>query len=71
MTARRAHPAAPLPTRQALTAPEAAAMVGVSAETVRRWVRRGECPFPSLPMPGRLVRFSRSAVERYLAGGGR
>lgn len=46
---------------------ELAKMLGVSVKTLQvwRWRRRGP---PHLKMNGRLVRYSRDAVESWLAG---
>lgn len=50
----------------ALTARQAAALLGVGEKTVRRAALRGE--LPSFRLGGR-VRIPRAAVERLLAGG--
>jgi excisionase family DNA binding protein len=47
-----------------LTARELAELLGVSAETVLRWTRRGE--MPALRLPGGTVRYRPDAVEAWL-----
>lgn len=49
---------------QMLNDAEVAALLGVSRDTVRRWIRMGKLtPFYKL---GRLVRIPKSAVSRFL-----
>jgi excisionase family DNA binding protein len=48
-----------------LTAREVGILLGVSTETVLRWVRRGE--MPSIRLPGGAVRFPAQAIEQWLA----
>lgn len=54
--------------RLVLDARELAAMLGVSPQLVREMVRRGEVP--GLIRAGRLLRFSRAAIERWMHEGG-
>src|SRR4051794_37887715 len=48
-----------------LTARELAAELGVSAETVLRWTRRGE--LPGFRLPGGAIRYQPAAIEAWLA----
>jgi excisionase family DNA binding protein len=48
-----------------LTARELAEALGVSAETVLRWTRRGE--LPAVRLPGGAVRFREHELEAWLA----
>jgi len=48
-----------------LTARQVADMLGVSAETVLRWTRRGE--LPAIRLPGGAIRFRESALDGWLA----
>ncbi|UGS34246.1 helix-turn-helix domain-containing protein [Capillimicrobium parvum] len=48
-----------------LTARELAGLLGVSAETVLRWTRRGE--LPAFRLPGGALRFREDAVDEWLA----
>jgi excisionase family DNA binding protein len=52
-------------TGRLLTAREVAETLGVSAETVLRWHRRGSGP-PALKLPGGAIRFRPEALERWL-----
>jgi excisionase family DNA binding protein len=52
-------------TEPLLTAREVAVLVGVSSETVLRWVRRGE--LPAIRLPGGALRFPAQAIEKWLA----
>jgi excisionase family DNA binding protein len=47
-----------------LTAREVADHLGVSAETVLRWARRGE--LPAVRLPGGAIRFRTDALEAWL-----
>lgn len=51
-------------TSRLLTAREVAGMLGVSPETVLRWVRRGE--LPAIRLPGGAIRFEEAAIEAKL-----
>lgn len=51
-----------------LTQREVAALIRVSDRTLTRWLAAGTCPIPPLAMPGRYLRWSRVAVERFLGG---
>ena len=46
------------------TARQVADMLGVSAETVLRWTRRGE--LPALRLPGGAIRFREDAMDDWL-----
>ena len=46
------------------TTREVATMIGVSAETVLRWTRRGE--IPAIRLPSGALRYRPSAVESWL-----
>lgn len=48
-----------------LTAREVADMLGVSAETVLRWTRRGE--LPAIRLPGGAIRYREADLEEWLA----
>lgn len=50
--------------RTSYSVSETARLVGVSDETVRRWVRRGEVS--KMNLPGGAIRIPRSAVEKLL-----
>jgi excisionase family DNA binding protein len=52
-------------TERLLTARELAERLGVSAETVLRWTRRGEVP--ALRLPGGAIRYRPGAIEAWLA----
>ena len=45
---------------------EVALELGVSAETIRRMVKRGELPVTQFGGPGSTVRISRAALEEWL-----
>jgi excisionase family DNA binding protein len=47
-----------------MTARELADMLGVSTETVLRWVRRGK--LPAFRLPGGAIRFREDVIERLL-----
>jgi excisionase family DNA binding protein len=47
-----------------LTARAVADLLGVSAETVLRWTRRGE--LPAIRLPGGAIRFHPEELERWL-----
>jgi excisionase family DNA binding protein len=47
-----------------LTAREVAELVGVSTETVLRWVRRGD--LPAFRLPGRAIRFRQDDLDAWL-----
>jgi excisionase family DNA binding protein len=47
-----------------LTAREVADLLGVSAETVLRWTRRGE--LPAIRLPGGAIRYREHDLERWL-----
>lgn len=49
-----------------LSTEQAAAVLNVSQETVRRWLRKGAIPYKR--MGQRLFRIKRSAVERFAEG---
>jgi excisionase family DNA binding protein len=51
-------------TGRLLTAREVANVLGVSAETVLRWTRRGD--LPALRLPGGAIRFREGALEEWL-----
>jgi excisionase family DNA binding protein len=48
-----------------LTARDVAERLGVSTETVLRWVRCGE--LPAFKLPGGAIRFREDALDRWLA----
>jgi excisionase family DNA binding protein len=48
-----------------LTAREVAEHVGVSAETILRWTRRGEMPSP-VRLPGGAIRFRPDVIHDWL-----
>jgi excisionase family DNA binding protein len=50
-----------------MTAAQAAKLLGVSAETLRRYVRLGQ--LPSLRLPSGYIRIRRSEVEKLLREG--
>ena len=50
---------------QLLTAREVADLLGVSAETVLRWTRRGE--LPAIRLPSGAIRFREAEIEAWLA----
>ena len=47
-----------------LTAREVADLIGVSAETVLRWTRRGE--LPAIRLPGGAVRYREDELDAWL-----
>ena len=47
-----------------LTVREVADLVGVSSETVLRWIRRGE--LPAIRLPGGAIRIREDELERWL-----
>lgn len=49
---------------QLRTAHEVAERLGVSAETVLRWTRRGE--LPAIRLPGGAIRYSEAALTEWL-----
>ena len=49
-----------------LTARDVAELLGVSAETVLRYVRRGE--LPAIRLPGGAIRFQPDDLDAWLAG---
>lgn len=51
-------------TGRLLTAREVADVLGVSAETVLRWTRRGD--LPALRLPGGAIRFREGTLEEWL-----
>lgn len=51
-------------TGRLLTAREVAELLGVSAETVLRWTRRGE--LPAFRLPGGAIRYREVALEDWL-----
>jgi excisionase family DNA binding protein len=53
-------------TGRLLTARAVADMLGVSAETVLRWTRRGE--LPAIRLPGGAIRFRENEIDRWLEG---
>jgi excisionase family DNA binding protein len=50
--------------KQVLTTREAADYIGIKEETLRRWVAAQRVPFVRL---NRLLRFRRSALDKWLA----
>ena len=48
-----------------MTAREVADMLGVSAETVLRWTRRGE--LPAIRLPGGAMRYRETNLDQWLA----
>lgn len=48
-----------------LTAREVADLLGVSAETVLRWTRRGD--LPAFRLPGGALRYREDALDEWLA----
>lgn len=48
-----------------LTAPEAAALLGISVKTVRAWTYRRRIPFVRL-LHGRAVRYSEKALQKMI-----
>ncbi len=52
-----------------LTTGEAAVILGVTSETIRRWVEAGSMPAQAyVRMPSGRIRFPREAVEAIRAG---
>ena len=49
---------------------EAAAMLGVSHQTVRRWVASGDCPDAFAHLPGARIGVPRWWVDQIASGGG-
>jgi excisionase family DNA binding protein len=47
-----------------MTAREVADLLGVSTETVLRWVRQGK--LPAIRLPGGAIRFRRDEIEAWL-----
>jgi excisionase family DNA binding protein len=47
-----------------LTAREVAELLGVSAETVLRWTRRGD--LPAIRLPGGAIRYHPDAIDEWL-----
>jgi excisionase family DNA binding protein len=47
-----------------LTAREVAEILGVSAETILRWTRRGE--LPAIRLPGGAIRYRESELDGWL-----
>ena len=47
-----------------LTARHVADLLGVSAETVLRWTRRGE--LPAIRLPGGAIRYQKDAISGWL-----
>jgi len=50
-----------------LTCHDVARMVGVTAQTFRRWIRAGKTP-PFIRTPTGLIRFNREDVLAWLSG---
>jgi len=48
-----------------LTARQVADLLGVSAETVLRWTRRGE--LPAIRLPGGAIRYRQTELDNWLA----
>ena len=48
-----------------LTAREVAGLLGVSAETVLRWTRRGD--LPAIRLPGGAIRYREDDLDGWLA----
>jgi len=48
-----------------LTARQVAELLGVSAETVLRWTRRGD--LPALRLPGGAIRYRETDLDKWLA----
>ena len=55
--------------RLTLTLTEAAELLGISPATIRRAIREGSLPFPTVQIRGRHL-ISRVVLQRYLAGDG-
>jgi excisionase family DNA binding protein len=53
-------------TGRLLTAREVAGLLGVSAETVLRWTRRGD--LPAIRLPGGAIRFREDELDGWLTG---
>jgi excisionase family DNA binding protein len=70
MTARTTAPARPthLPASKLLTTADVAALLQVSAQTIRKWVSQGT--FPKPVRMGRKVRWDAETVRRALAARG-
>jgi excisionase family DNA binding protein len=52
-------------TGRLLTAREVADLLGVSAETVLRWTRRGE--LPAIRLPGGAIRYRKDELDAWLS----
>jgi excisionase family DNA binding protein len=50
------------------TVEDLARLLQCSTRTVRRLMAEGRFPFPTLPLGGRLVRFSGAHVSQFMAG---
>ena len=48
-----------------LTAREVAELIGVSAETILRWTRRGE--LPAIRLPGGAIRYREAELDDWLS----
>jgi len=55
-------------TDRLLTVREVAGRVGMSTETILRWVRRGE--LPAIKLPGGAIRFSADEFDAWLKARG-
>ena len=53
-------------TGRLLTARDVAELLGVSAETVLRWTRRGD--LGAIKLPGGAIRYSEADLDQWLAG---
>ncbi len=51
-------------TDRLLTAREVAGLLGVSAETVLRWTRRGD--LPAIRLPGGALRYGQTALDKWI-----
>ena len=49
-----------------ITVTEAAQMLGVNAETIRRWIRSGKLKAYQKPGRGRALFVEKSAVEKFM-----
>jgi len=49
-----------------LTARQVADMIGVSAETVLRWTRRGD--LPAIRLPGGAIRYREAELDSWIEG---
>ena len=61
---RPVRPGTAVVTSRLLTARDVADLLGVSAETVLRWTRRGE--LPAIRLPGGAIRYREDKVDGWL-----